>query len=131
MNSTDLKTLLDYHYWARDRLLAAVEPLTPEQFTRDLGNSFRSVRETLAHIVAAEWAWLSRWQGHSPTALAQAGEFPGLAAIRRKWSGLEPEVRGFLERLGDEGIQKVFEYKLINGQRPNALLQPGRRPWKS
>jgi uncharacterized damage-inducible protein DinB len=40
MNLQDLKTLLDYHYWARDRLLAALEPLTPEQFNRDLGNSF-------------------------------------------------------------------------------------------
>jgi hypothetical protein len=29
MNHADLKTLLDYHYWARDRMLAAVETLSP------------------------------------------------------------------------------------------------------
>jgi len=58
---SNLTTLLDYHYWARDRLLEATSALTPEQFTRDLGSSFRSIRDTLAHIYFAEWAWYSRW----------------------------------------------------------------------
>jgi uncharacterized damage-inducible protein DinB len=30
-------------------------PLTAEQFTRDLGGSFRAVRDTLAHIFKGEW----------------------------------------------------------------------------
>ena len=34
MNLQELSTLLDYHYWARDRVLAAAEGLTPEQLTR-------------------------------------------------------------------------------------------------
>ena len=63
MTHQDLYTLLDFHYWARDRMFDAIEPLTPEQFTRDLGNSFRSVRDTVAHIYAAEWIWYERWQG--------------------------------------------------------------------
>ena len=60
MNQQELQTLLDYHYWARDRMLDAAEKLTPDQFGRDLESSFRSVRDTLAHIYAAEWAWCSR-----------------------------------------------------------------------
>ncbi len=44
--------------------------LTPEQFTRDLGSSFKSVRDTLAHLYSAEWAWYQRWHGTSPTAHA-------------------------------------------------------------
>ena len=55
MTPQELRTLVDYHYWALDRLLAAVERLTPDQFTRDLGNSFPSVRDTLAHLQGAEW----------------------------------------------------------------------------
>jgi hypothetical protein len=43
MNFDTLQTLLDYHYWARDRVLDAAERLTAEQLTRDLGNSFPSV----------------------------------------------------------------------------------------
>jgi hypothetical protein len=30
-------------------------PLTAEQFTRDLGGSFRAVRDTLVHIFRGEW----------------------------------------------------------------------------
>ena len=49
MNLQDLRTLLDYHYWARDRALEAAGKLTPDQWTRDLGSSFASVRDTLVH----------------------------------------------------------------------------------
>jgi uncharacterized damage-inducible protein DinB len=111
----DLQQLFDFHYWARDRLLDAVEPLTPEQFTRDLGSSFRSVRDTLAHIYAAEWAWHSRWEGHSPKELLPADMFPDLAAIRQAWSGLEGKVRGFLTALDDSGVHRIIEYRLLNG----------------
>jgi uncharacterized damage-inducible protein DinB len=114
MNHSDLKTLLDYHYWARDRLLDAIEPLTPEQLTRDLGNSFKSIRDTVAHVHAAEWAWYSRWQGTSPTALLPADRFADVAAVRQAWTDLERDVRAYVERLGDD-VDRVIDYKLLNG----------------
>ena len=69
MNVADLKTMLDYHYWARDRMFDALDPLTAEQVNRDMGNSFKTIRDTVTHLYAAEWAWYSRWQGTSPTKL--------------------------------------------------------------
>lgn len=50
MNIQDLRTLLDYHYWARDRMLAALVPLTHDQFVRELGSSFTSIQDTLGHV---------------------------------------------------------------------------------
>jgi uncharacterized damage-inducible protein DinB len=116
MNVTELQTLLDYHYWARDRVLDAAAPLNAEQFTRDLGSSFRSVRDTLAHLYAAEWAWCSRWNGHSPTALPSGDPFPDVAALRAKWKELERDVRQVVERLGPEGIDRLMDYKMLNGE---------------
>ena len=115
MNIQDLRTLLDYHYWARDRLLDAIEPLTPEQLTRDLGSSFPSIRETVVHIYAAEVAWHSRWQGQSPTALMTSDGFPDVAAVRHAWTAHEGTMRAFVEQLGEEGISRVFEFKLLSG----------------
>ena len=46
-----LQTLVDYHYWARDRLFPVVETLTEEQLRRPLGNSFSSVFDTVVHLV--------------------------------------------------------------------------------
>jgi uncharacterized damage-inducible protein DinB len=116
MNLQDLRTLLDYHYWARDRLLEAIDPLTPEQFNQDLGSSFRSIRETAVHVYAAEWAWHSRWQGQSPVTLMTSDAFPDVAAIRRAWTAHEATMRAFLEGLGEAGIARVFEYTLLSGQ---------------
>ena len=116
MNLQDLRTLLDYHYWARDRMFEALEPLTPEQATRDLGNSFKSIHDTAAHLCAAETAWYSRWQGDSPSALLTGAAFADLAAVRRAWSEHEPKMRAFVEQLGDDGIGRVFEFTLLTGQ---------------
>ena len=116
MNLQDLRTMLDYHYWARDRLLDALEPLTPDQLNRDLGSSFKSIRETIVHTYAAEWAWHSRWQGHSPTALLPDDQFPDLAAVRRAWSQHEGDMRAFLDGSGEDGVSRVFEYKLLSGE---------------
>jgi uncharacterized damage-inducible protein DinB len=115
MTIHDLRTLLDYHYWARDRVLDAAAALTAEQFTRDLGSSFRSVRDTLAHTYSAEWAWHSRWLGTSPTAQLPPDTFPDVATLRSMWLDQETKVRAFVEELGDAGIDRVFEYRLLNG----------------
>jgi len=120
VNLTDLRTMLDYHYWARDRLLEVVEPLTPEQFTRDLGSSFKSIRDTLAHLHAAEWAWHSRWNGISPTELLPADRFSDVAAVRAAWVEIEGEIRGFVDRGGDENVEKVYPFRLFNGTEGSA-----------
>jgi hypothetical protein len=39
-----LRELFDYDYWARDRQLQACAGLTEEQFVRQLGGSFPSLR---------------------------------------------------------------------------------------
>ncbi len=115
MNLIDLRTMLDYHYWARDRLLDALDGLSSEQYNKDLGSSFKSIRETVVHIYAAEWAWYSRWIGTSPTALLSSDPYPDVPAIREAWSEHETRVRAFVEGLGEAGIAKVVEYRLLNG----------------
>jgi uncharacterized damage-inducible protein DinB len=115
MNLTDLKTLLDYHYWARDRMLEALEALTSEQYNKDLGSSFKSIRETVVHTYAAEWAWCSRWHGTSPTALLSSEPYPDVTSIRKAWSENEARIRAFTDQLGESGIDKVIEYRMLNG----------------
>ena len=107
--------MFDYHYWARDRLLEAVELLTPDQFTRNMGSSFGSVRDTLAHIYSAEWVWYSRWLGQSPAAMLPFDMFPDLKAIRDTWVDQEGKMRAFLTGLGEDGINRVIEYTLLSG----------------
>jgi len=116
MNLHDLQLLLEYHYWARDRILDAAEAVSPEQFTKDLASSFKSVRDTLAHTYMAEWAWYSRWMGNSPKAALPFEMFPNVGTLRRAWSELEMKVRGFCDGLGEAGFDRVIEYTMLNGE---------------
>lgn len=115
MTIQDLRTLLDYHYWARDRMLAALMPITAEEFTRELGSSFTSIQDTLGHIYSSEWAWHQRWLGISPSSQLPRETFPDVATVRDLWLKSEEGVRAFLEELGEAGIERSFEYKTLAG----------------
>jgi uncharacterized damage-inducible protein DinB len=116
MTHRDLTTLLDFHYWARDRVLEAVAQLSPEQYTRDLGSSFRSVRDTLVHLYSAEWNWYTRGHGTSPTSMLDPGDYPDVASLGRAWRAHEQQMRAFLASLDDAAIARTIDYKALNGQ---------------
>ena len=115
MNLAYLQTLLDYHYWARDIVLDAVTEVPREKFTEPVIGSFGSLRDTVAHIYAADWVWYTRWNGTSPATLLDYTQFPDATSIRTAWKELEGKVRPFLNGLGEDGIKRPFEYKLLSG----------------
>lgn len=122
MTPADLRTLIDYSYWARDRIFEAAGALTPEQYNRAMGSSFPSIRETLVHVYSAEWVWHERWRGVSPTAPLSAGRWPDVPSLATSWRELEFKIRAIIESVTDEGVDQVFEYRLLSGQ-------PGKSPF--
>ena len=104
MNLQELRTLVDYHYWARDRLLDAVDRLSSEQLNEDLGNSFPSIRDTLVHLYGADRVWCDRWEREPPRGMPDPVGFPDVPSIRRAWGEQERKIRAVLERLGEEGV---------------------------
>ena len=115
MTYDDLCLLVDYNYWARDRLLEAVAALTPEQFTRPMGNSFGSIRDTIAHICDAESIWLKRWRGEQSQGFQKPERMADFAAAREEWAGLERGMREVLATLGPEDVGRRIEYKDFRG----------------
>jgi uncharacterized damage-inducible protein DinB len=116
VNQEDTLTLYDYNAWANARVLDAAAGLSAEQFLRDLKNSFPSVRDTLAHILGAEWIWMRRWRGEPTSALLQASDFPTVQSLRDRFAALEQERRGFLESLSDDRLQAPFSYRDTAGK---------------
>ena len=116
MTASDLRTLVEYNYWARDRILDAVSSLNADQYSRPMGNSFSSVRETLVHIYSAEWIWHTRWQGESPSKALSADQWPDVASLTASWRELEAKVRSFVGSLTDESLNHLLDYRLISGQ---------------
>src|SRR5258706_5450698 len=115
MNLASVQTLLDYHYWARDIILDAVSEVPREKFTQPVDSSFKSLRDTVAHIYAADLVWYTRWIGASPAGLIAYDQFPDAVSIRTAWKDLEENVRWLVNGLGEEGVNKSFDYKLLSG----------------
>src|SRR5260370_36723078 len=123
MTKDDIQLLYEYDRWANNRVLRAVSALSAEQFTRDLGGSFRSVRDTLVHIVGGEWGWLAYWKepSHSPSFLTDLwtrhdvvftpDAFPSLSTVQLKWAEVEKEQAEFVNRVTNESLEKVLPFR--------------------
>ena len=122
MTYDDLRLLIDYNYWARDRVLDAVATITPEQFIRPMGNSFNSVRDTVAHICAAERIWITRLKGENPQGFLKPDRLGDVDAARKEWAELEGEMRNQLARLGPEAAQLTIEYQDLRGNDQSDVL---------
>ena len=111
-----IQELYRYNRWANDRMFEAVSSLTQEEFTRDLASSHPSVRDTLTHIVWAEWIWLQRWKGTSPQAVFEGKDFPHVGTLRVRWLDVEIDQRAFIETLTNESLLGLVQYVNLQGQ---------------
>ena len=119
MKTEDFRLLYDFNTWANQRTLEACVALTPEQFTRDLGSSFKSVRDTLAHIYGAQWIWLERWHGRAPTTFPAAADFPDFETTGTRFAEIDRNLVDYAASLNADDIQRVIEFKTMAGA-PNA-----------
>ncbi len=111
----EIKELYEYNTWANRRIFEAAAKLSADAFTKDMKNSFSSVRDTLQHLIAAEWIWLSRWNGVSPTAFPTTWDTSSHAALQTKWKEVEADQKKFISGLNDETLKKDIAYKNMKG----------------
>jgi uncharacterized damage-inducible protein DinB len=121
MTPEDARTLYAYDAWANRRVLDACAALAPEQFTKDLGSSFRSVRDTMAHIMGAEWLWLERFQGRTAR-LPSGDQFPDLASLRKRWAEVERDLLAYVDALSAADLERSFDYWDMKGNPHTSLL---------
>ena len=115
MTVNDFSALYDYASWANGQLLAVVKQLTPQQFTRDVAGSYGSVRNTMVHMLSAEWGWLDRCGGPSRGAKLNPDDYPTVESLSETWARVEGYMREFLSRLTDEDLARVIEFALPGG----------------
>jgi uncharacterized damage-inducible protein DinB len=116
MQLDGIREMYNYNHWANQRVLSSVTPLTDEMFTRNMGNSFGSVRDTLAHILGAEWIWLERWLGRSPKALLNASDFPTLPALQQHWATVRDDQNQYIQTLVPDRLQNEVSYTNTRGE---------------
>jgi uncharacterized damage-inducible protein DinB len=123
MTPEDIQLLFAYDAWANARTLEVCAALTPEQFTRSIGSSFSSVRDTLAHIVGAQWIWSERFNGRPTAGLPKADAYPDLASLGLRWAEVERALLAFVNKLSPAELDSSFEYRDTKGNAHSSLYR--------
>ena len=112
----EFKELYAFNRWANLRMLEAASALTDEQLIQDLGSSFPCVRDTLVHIMSAEWVWLARWKGFSPTSFPEQWKPLMLYDIKQEWTVVDTELQLYVRSLHDSDLERTISYRNIAGE---------------
>ena len=112
----EIRDLYAFNRWANALVLDAVSALTDAELTRDLRNSFPSVRDTLVHVLSAEWVWLQRLRGRSPTALPEEWRHLGVREMRARWREVERDWLELLDALSEGDLDRRIAYRNTAGE---------------
>jgi uncharacterized damage-inducible protein DinB len=109
-----LASMFEYNRWADERLLTACGQLTDEQYAREIGGSFPSIRATVAHHAGALRAWRTRFEGGDVRSLPSETEVPNAeTAMRLMVEGHETLARE-ASRPAEE-LDQIFTYRSMRG----------------
>jgi uncharacterized damage-inducible protein DinB len=109
--SMDFAHFFDYLLTARSRLLGWIRAQPSAVYTRAFPIGLGSIRATLLHTAAAEWAYVERLGGRdvslpdSPFTVERQPEFDSFAAA---WERRAPVTRQALTGLGDPARRVEF-----------------------
>jgi uncharacterized damage-inducible protein DinB len=122
MTVKDLECLFDYGHWANRKLFEVVSRLTPEQFTQTVDGSHGSIRNTMVHVLSAEWGWLGRCGGPERGAPLDPADYPTAESLVATWNKVEMYVRQFLSTLRDEDLARNVEFVLGGAEKRSMPL---------
>ena len=115
MNKSQIIELYSYDDWANKKLINTVGQLENEEFNRDLSSSFKSIRNTMVHILGAEELWLSRWMGEHGRTLLISDDFPTYTSLTERWDDFRNQIDPFLESLTESDLMEEISYKNLKG----------------
>jgi uncharacterized damage-inducible protein DinB len=121
MTVKDLERVYDYSYWANRKMFSVLTQLTPEQFTQNVAGSYGSVRNTLVHVLSAEWGWLDRCGGPARGPALKAEDYPTVDSLIDRWTTVEAQMRSFLASLTDADLVRSIEFKLHAADRAHVM----------
>jgi uncharacterized damage-inducible protein DinB len=127
MNLQDIKQLFDYTKWANEKAIHAAKALKDEDLRRDVGISHASIFGTLLHTAGADWIWLERWNGRSPSKDEAWSQWTtescaNLATLEDRWGNLIDRRAHFISELDEERLSTELPFRLLSGDASSMRL---------
>ena len=75
----------------------------------------------MGHMAGAEWIWLERWHGHSPTGPDvwtpwTTEQCASLQQLRSKWQPIIEKRAAYIANLSDASLSRDLSYKRFTGE---------------
>jgi len=114
VNAATLREHLLYSAWASQRLVHAVEHLSPEQLNHDFQSSEHSILRTLVHVFAADRVWLSRVKNETIGTFLSEADY-NLHVLQIDWPLLYDRWNEWAAELTDETTGEAIAYRDLKG----------------
>lgn len=114
----NFKMFAAYNQWANGRIYDAAADLGENEFDRDTGAFFGSLKGTLNHVLVADRIWMKRFtgEGDAPTQLDTI-LYPALAGLTHARRAEDRRIVNWASNLDDEALGGRFTYMTTTGMR--------------
>jgi uncharacterized damage-inducible protein DinB len=101
-----IEMLFEHNFAVREPILDAVKQLSGEDFTRNHGVGWGSVRDILVHLVNTEKYWISVLKDEEMGWL-DSNDYPDPESIAKTWVDVEKETREYMMTLDADHLHYV------------------------
>lgn len=101
------RELVAYNAWANRRVIGAMAAVDDAALSAPAAASKGGILETMAHVVAAQTIWLSRWKGEPNVPPDGSSREAVAAAVESSQAALE----AFAETLDEGAWDRIVEYR--------------------
>jgi uncharacterized damage-inducible protein DinB len=107
-----------YNAWANARIYEAASDLNKEEFGRDTGAFFKSMRGTLNHILVADRIWMKRFtgEGAAPASLDTI-LYIDFAKLRKARETEDKRIFDWIGSLSEKAFAGRFTYMTVTDMR--------------
>ena len=118
MSNQNLLIMAQYNIWATARLTHSLQPISGEDFHKDLGLFFKSIAGTLNHLLLGEhYLWFSRFkEGTSPTIALDTILHSDKNTLLNELNLKSQNWIDFIQQLDDERLKGQLTYRRVNGE---------------
>lgn len=104
MNKQTILTMVQFNFWANERILTSCAALTAEQFTRGLNPNpgWNTLQSLLVHALDAEVGWRMVLQASDEDVILQASDFPTVASLADRWLAEKDTWLAYIDSLTDD-----------------------------
>ncbi len=108
--------LAAYNLLANSIVCGWLEQISDEQWNREIISSFKSIQQTVLHVISAENAWLERFK-RNPNMVWLQSEFKGTREEHiQLWKKTSTQLKAFIDTFDEKDLNSNLDFKRLNGQ---------------